>query len=205
MIVSDKVNFCALPVNRVKITKLDKKSSAFLPHDAMFVLLDGNSKLDKKAVSEAIKIWGNAPFKNVIDTATQWMNIKNPNNIKIYMLTEQLSNLKRLDSRQILGIADVRTESGSKESVLNFLQVRPDAQNVNSKSPKYNGVGTVMVKRLQKIYDKIESDIVPDENVINFYTNLGFVKDGTGEYGYSWQKCWIIQFVNNIKRIAALF
>ena len=181
----DSVSFGAKYIDFSFVKKYDKASKKFLPSRVSFVKLEAGNKDDIDALDFAEKKWAKADFMPKIATAGHWME-NNP--IEIYALTCQADNFEKLRGKDILAFAEIRNDDTFPNGKqLHYLQVRPNAQNVNSKQNKYKHVGKKTVLFLQKIYDEIYLFSKSDENIKSFYESCGFKEDFCGTDHFRWR------------------
>jgi hypothetical protein len=186
----DNVNFGATPISKVKIKKYDTSKKKFVTAKAVFVRLDGRNDNDLKAIDYINKNWEKTPYTKTICTAANWM--KNNELIKIYALTEQSKNYTKLRPTKILGLADMREEQ-EDGNVLEHLQVKPSAININSNNRKYKKVGSSILKSLKKVYNQIALVSVNNPNIEKFYKDNGFIEFADAKGNYIWYKNIILR------------
>ena len=184
----DSVSFGAIPINKVVIKKWNKSANKFTDYSAYFVKIDAYNKSDLQAVYKTSQKWKTrkeAKYIQQISTASQWMK---GNPIDVYALTIQREKFDKLQADSILGLAEMRKdEAGQGIHLLNFLQVRPNAMNVNQKHKvNYKYIGSGILASLKKIYNKIYLFAENDKNIENFYKRNGFIDDYSGSRHYTW-------------------
>ena len=185
---TDSISFGAIPINKVKIKKYNKLSQKFTDYSANFVKIDAGNRKDLETVYKTAQKWkvrNEAKYIQQISTSSQWMK---GNFIDVYALTLQHDNFENLQASGILGLAEMREdEAGQGIHLLNFLQVRPNAINVNQKyKVNYKYVGSGILTSLKKIYSKIYLFSENDENIEKFYQKNGFIDDYKGSRHYTW-------------------
>ena len=185
------LNFGAIPLKRVRVSKYDNKSKKFLPQEANFVILDKKNQNDITAINALPKLWEKAKFIKPICTDTNWSISKEY--INIYAVTLQKNNFDKLNPNLILGMADMR-EQQLDGNELSYLQVKPTARNLNSPYKMYKGVGSSVIKGLKKTYDQIYLTSIEDENTEMFYKNRGFIPVLKQVGDFVWYK-------NNLKKL----
>ena len=180
----NSVSFGAIPINKVKIKKFDKAAKRYADYPATFVKLDSYNKGDIDAVDTVSKKWKEAKYIQQISTAAHWIKDKP---IEVYALTSQQGNFEKLQANRILGLAEIRLDENSKNTLLHYLQVRPGAKHVNQKHKiNYKYVGTTILKSLKNIYNDIYLTADNDNNVIKFYKKNGFIDDFDGSRHFVW-------------------
>ncbi len=184
----DSINFKALPIiKQIKIQKFDKKTKQYVDCKANFVKLTADNRDDLKAVNACEQKWKGAAYIQKIATAAHWLGYRNGTKIDVYALTTQKNNFNKLNPKNILGLAEIRTNEATPQNAeLYHLQVKPTAISINGTNKSYKKVGTSIVRSLQKMYKTITlfSDKTPE--VKKFYENLGFIEDYCGEDHYTW-------------------
>ena len=73
-------------------------------------------------------------------------------------------------------------------NVLEHLQVKPSAINVNSKKNNYKGVGSSILKSLKKVYNQITLVSINNENIEKFYKDNGFIEFACAKGNFIWYK-----------------
>ena len=184
----DSVSFGAIPINKVVIKKWNKSVKQYTDYPVNFVKIDAYNKADLQALYKTSQKWKarkEAKYIQQISTSSQWMQ-ENP--IEVYALTLQRDKLENIQPSGILGLAEMREEeAGQGIHLLNFLQVRPNAINVNQKyKVNYKYVGSGILTSLKKIYNKIYLFSENDENIEKFYQKNGFTDDYKGSRHYTW-------------------
>ena len=180
-----KPNFCAKPINTYKVCRFNDKLNKFTKTDAHFVLLENRNAEDLNAVEDCAKNW-KTDFAKVISTSFHWNAMKKIEYNKIYALTLQKDNFEILNPTEILGLANV-TEQNSKKMFLEYLQINPEAININQKTKKFKGCGTAMIKSFQNIYNVIHLNSSSLEEVMRFYRKNGFIKSLFSEFEFVWK------------------
>lgn len=182
---TDEISFGAKPINTVIIKKFDKRAKKFVDYPATFVKLEPWNRSDIVAVDKAAENWKDSKYASKIAVAARWIN-QIP--VEIYALTVQSKNFNRLKPGKILGLAEMRKDSSRpKEDWLYYLQVNPDAMNVNSDGKNsYKHVGSSILKSLKKIYSDMFLYSEDNPNIEKFYQNNGFIEDYILERHYHW-------------------
>ena len=191
--ITDRVSFGAKPINSVKIKKYNKSTKNFADYPVNFVRLNADCRNDLVAIDLAAQKWKGATYIQKIATASKWM--KN-GQIEVYALTSQQKNFDKLQANNILGLAEMRfDEKNPKNMILNHLQVRPNAMNVNQlNKTNYKYIGSSILTSLKKIYKHISLSTDGNENVERFYKHNGFIDEYKGSGDFRWSK-------NPIKRL----
>ena len=181
----NSVTFGANPLNTVKIKKFDKKAKDFVDFPATFIKLEPYNEFDLMAVDEAAQKWKDAKFIRKIATASHWMK-EAP--IDIYAITAQKKKFDKLNPDEILGFAEMRNDNSFPGfKWLYYLQVKPDAININNTGKKiYKHVGTSIIKSLKKVYKNISLYSENSPNIMKFYKKNGFIEDSAAERHYLW-------------------
>ena len=185
--MDNKISFGAKPLFRTKISKLKRNDNLYKVCPATFAEIDAANSDDIKAINTLAEKWGDeAKYIKAIATATNWMNLKNHRNIRVFVLTLQKNNYEKLCPCGIIGCTTAR-DGNKKSTILQHLQIMPLAINVgNNKSPSLKGSGTAIIKSLKRIYNKIK--LTSDDNPLirRFYRRNGFKENVFIENRFSW-------------------
>lgn len=189
----DSVSFGAIPINTVTIKKYNIKTKKFQSIKTSFIKLEHDNENDMEAIKSAANKWRNATYIRKIASASRWMGIQDLVNIEVYALTRQTKNFKKLNYGNLLGFAEMRSDyNNPKKAILNHLQVKPNAMNLNQqKNKKYQRVGTSIIKSLQKQYNEIALFSVFDTKTERFYKRLGFIRDSIANNHFVWNKSFL--------------
>ena len=148
--------FNAKPIIRTTVSKYNNQFGDFMACPANFVLLDKTCPADIEAVNQVEGKWRNAEFIKKIRLHANWMSQHKFDYVKIFALTTQTDKFEKLDPSKILGFADISRNNNSKKVILEFLQVAPNAKNVeNNIEPQFKGCGTAILESLKEIYNTI--------------------------------------------------
>ena len=198
----DSISFGAIPINKVTIKKWNKTTNKFTNYPVSFVKIDADNKSDLEAVYKTSLKWKarkEAKYIQPISTSSQWLK---GNPIDVYALTLQSDKFENLQAGGILGFAEMREDEAEQGiHLLNFLQVRPNAMNVNQKYKViYKHIGSGILTSLKKIYNRIHLHSENDENVEKFYQKNGFIDDYKGSMHYTWDRNPFKRFLLRIKK-----
>ena len=181
----EKINFGAIPKNKTSVKKFNKVTKRFVNYPVYFVKLDKYNKNDLDAIDKTAQKWKDTDYIKDINTSSHWMQFKP---IEVYALTSQQNNFENLKADYILGLAEIRNnKNNSNLKILNHIQVRPNAINVNQTNKlAYKHVGSAILESLKKIYKDISLVAVEDDNVYGFYKRNGFIDDFNGSRHFQW-------------------
>ena len=182
----ENISFGAKPLNKLYIKKYDKSLKAFVDCPARFVKIE-STKSDLTAVNAVAKKWKKAKYIQRIATASHWMNNSNSVEIDVYALTLQDKDFEKLKPKQIIGMVEMRNNPKNiKDRILQHIQVKPSAININNRNKKYKQVGCGIINSLKKIYKNMSLYSENSPNIKKFYEYNGFIEDYKGDNHYSW-------------------
>ncbi len=181
----NNISFGAVPINKVKIKKFNKKTNKFLDYPAYFVRLSKDNEQDIEVADSAAKKWKNAKYIQNIATSAHWMPYKP---IDVYALTLQADDFEKLQYSNILGFSVMRRDDKNfNNTKLYYLQVRPNAINVNNKNKlNYKHIGKSIVSSVKKLYHNITLDSEDNQNIKDFYKSNGFIEDYYRKNHFAW-------------------
>ena len=196
-IQNSNINFLAKHLFTDKIKKLDENTGSFLPENVYFAEIEHYKKSDRDSVNTLRESWSDAKFIKIIANTLNWAQVYNAKNTKIYALTEQSENFGDLLPEKILGLAHI-TELSKRNAILEYMQIKPEAINVNKKKDiKYKGSGSVLLNSLKQIYNKIVLNAVADENIYKFYKRNGFRRSLFSMNTFIWH-CNPVTFIKRL-------
>ena len=151
-----------------------------------FVEINPNNPSDVLALHKAAIKWDKTGGEGFAYDICEAVNKGKPD--RFFALTTQHDRFDNLNFKQILSLAQVKTESKG-EQYIEFLQVDPENSN-KSEEPESPHIGTAMLNCLKNIFiDKtIELDSV--KSAISFYLRNGFTDagpSGGGERRMYWE------------------
>lgn len=100
---------------------------------------------------------------------------------RFFALTTQRDAFENLDSKQILSLAQVKTENEGEEFI-EYLQVDPDNAN-SAEDPQFMHIGTAMLNSLKQLFFNKNIELDSVKSAITFYLRNGFVDKGAAEDG----------------------
>lgn len=155
------VSFCA---KHIKTVKYKSEKSTSIPKEVSFVEINPHSEFDKNTIKRLTNEWYDATYIRDIYEDVLELGVDKPRiNSKVYALTKQNKNLRILDTRQILGIAEI-SSINKKTHYLEFLQVDP--------LMKRSNIGTNILNVLKKMHNSIELNSAA--SALEFYIKNGF-------------------------------
>ena len=182
--MTNSISFKAKFIQNGQIKKLNKISGKYISTSVKIIELE-NKKEDVRIVKQLNDSWKNSKYTDYI-YGTLYSSFSHPtpdNNRKVYAITTQTSNLKNLKSANILGLADIETESNS-EIVLKYLQIAPET-NFDNENRKYKQIGKCFLDYLKVFFNKtikVNSDI----HAIRFYEKNNFKPVSSNKLDYIW-------------------
>lgn len=199
---TDNISFGAIPISKTTVKKYNKLQKQFTSYPVNFVKIDACNKDDLNAIYETAQKWnkiGKPKYAQLISTSCQWMKDKP---IRVYALTIQKNNLEKLQPDCILALAEMRfNQNNPQNTLLNYLQVRPNAKYVNQKHKiNYKYVGSAMLESLKGIYKEFFLFADNDKNVEAFYKRNGFIDDFDGTRHYAWSSNFFKRLLLRIRK-----
>ena len=160
-----------------------------------FVQIDCNNNLDIEALSDVAKHWKNNLYADKVYN-TAYMKSKNEKDCskyEIFALTFQKDNFERLNSDQIIGVAEVMP-IGDKQILIEHIEGKPEY--INEINRHYNKIGTAMLDSLKELYNKIFLVSRKSNKVSDFYVKNGFVESFDGSGLFVWVKDVLSDFTS---------
>jgi GNAT superfamily N-acetyltransferase len=183
-------NFGAKFIKKAEISKFnDAKQQGYIPVDASLVELNPYNKNDIEAVAKIVKKWGyDDEFGYCIldDLQAIKSGTSDSKTDKIYAVTVQNNNFRKLDSNKIIGLGEI-TKRNLRQTEINFLQVEPESTYLKA-SKKYINVGRTLVEYFMSKNGFKELIVKATYKAANFYEKMGFEIIDTKELIYAWQK-----------------
>ena len=183
---SCNVSFGAKFVRNAKIKKLNPLSKGYEKMQVSFVRIDPKNLSDINALGRVADTWVNEKFASTIyNRALSLRKGGIDLNSKIFAITSQKDNFKKLDADRILGVAEIE-ELTPKSCYLGHIQVDPN--HIYYEVPPFKGVGTAILNRLKDMYSQISLNSAPECSVRHFYEMNGFQRVSEDSLKYYWQK-----------------
>lgn len=183
----NSINFGAKLINTAQVKKLKPQEKLYYPQQVSIAEFEPDNIEDVFALTLAAKDWIYDKYASAISFTAfcLFRNSLDKNKHKVFLLTEQLNNLKSLDKNKILGMAEIE-KTGEKSIELNHIQVNT---NYNILLDKYNykEIGTRILDTLKSLYDKIELTAARG-SVKNFYIKNGFKNTDAKRNRFLWEK-----------------
>ena len=184
----NETTFGAKYIARTKVQKYDNKKNLYKPCEVSFVELKPSSSKDLIAAKDTLLYWENRDYiENIVSTleALRKGNLSNKT-YKIYALTRQNKDFKKLRAEKILCLAEVQKLSkGSVE--LNYLQVDP-AIVYAFREKAFKQVGSAFLNVLKSL-DKVKSIVLSSAcSATDFYEKNGFKMVAAEKLRYYWKK-----------------
>ncbi len=133
--------------------------------EVSFVEINPKSSADVEAMKKLSNEWYDANYaKNIYEDVVNLSSKRPRIASRVFALTSQKENFKNIESRQILGIAEMTAVNNRTTPYLEYLQVDP--------LMKKSGVGTSILNVLKKMHDSIELNSAVSS--VGFYKKNGF-------------------------------
>lgn len=183
----NSINFGAKLINTAQIKKLNPQDKLFHPQKVSIAEFEPDNIEDVFALTLAAKDWIYDKYASAISFTAHciFRNSLDKNKHKVFLLTEQLNDLKSLDKNKILGMAEIE-KTGEKSIELNHIQANTN-YDIFSNEFYYKEVGTRILDTLKSLYDKIELTAARG-SVKNFYIKNGFKNTDSPKNRYIWEK-----------------
>jgi len=177
-------SFGAKFINKINIEKIEPNKK-YLNTEVNFVEIEPDNYNDILALKNCSNTWKRQQYADSILNAAEKMHkkCKYYENGKIYALTAQTDNFKKLKSEDILGLTYISTLA-QNFSYINFIQVNPE--HIYSQQPKYLGIGTAILNSLKRLNHTLKLISKNDDKVIRFYEKNNFIKDDGYTHHYTW-------------------
>ena len=180
----NNISFCANFLADANVMKYNRRKSSYVPENVSFVEINPYSNKDVEVMDSISKSWKKAKYcydyKNTVEMIHY--GLMGGDKIKVYDLTSQLDDFEYLDSKKILGFADVTYNKN--EMHLKFLETNPKYVHNPNKKTQYKRVGTAMLDSLKGLcvgpYNCIKLDSVNDSR--KFYEKNDFKKSPNKEF-----------------------
>lgn len=170
----NSLNFTANLVARTQIPKRsadDKFSSV----DVSIVELNGDDANDLGALYKTYVLWKSqgrnysAYIYNEFVKECEYVDVEQEH---YYALTAQNNGFECLDSEKILGLALFTQTKFDNE--IEYLQVRPNTNTLNSWKREYKGVGSALVNFIISKYNNEPIVLQSVPEAVEFYKKMGF-------------------------------
>lgn len=166
----DTVNFKARYVDNAFVMAKAGKNR-FIPKEVAVLKINMTSKSDRETLVDLSKKW--AKKNNLIRIILLSLNSKPDKKRSIYVLSEQENNYRTLDSKKILGIAEVTNFKNICS--LDFIQTNPKYEHTNTKR-KIKDVGSALLDYITYKARNRETCLDSVDQEIGFYEKHGFKK-----------------------------
>lgn len=183
----NEISFSGLYIKPVTIKKCI--NNHYVPYQASIVKMESN---DLPVLHEINLSWQRPLLQIILGNPQDIGNSKH-----VYILTKQKDHFKTLNSKDILGMAQLREYNYDLINFLEAIQIRPDIEKRNYnlfsrfinfvseklnlnlvRKPKYKEVGTNLVKTIQEYHNDKKISLCPIRTSPNFYRKLGFKENG---------------------------
>ena len=183
----NNTNFKAKFVGKTEIKKLNTLKNEYEKYGVSFLEFDASNKKDLSAMKNISRYWCDSQYAWDIYQSAEaiFYEAINPKTNKVYLLTKQKDNFKKLKYDEVLGLADVETkqyENGGDYLNIHRLQTNPDF--LDKEQPFFKYIGTGILNILKSFNKVIELNSV--HSAMGFYENNGFVDLGTQLLRFRW-------------------
>lgn len=182
------VSFGAKLIDNTVIQKYVKNTNAFENKSASIVQLNPRNKNDAKALNKAVEGWGNNLFGgSIADAFNDMVTTKKGIDVdKVYAITLQNKGFKKLNSGEIIGIAEMYSKPTTDTADLFYIQVKPDVMRDN-KRKNFKHVGQEFMHSLMNKYKEKKISLFSTSEAEEFYQKLGFEKESNSNQRYFWK------------------
>ena len=183
--INNSINFKARYVSSDNIKRFDWMKKTYNPAKVNIIELDSANISDIKAIHKLVKNWKGAEYIHSIAGIICSMHARyiDKNEHSVYAVTTQKKNFAKLNSKKILGLAEVKTTRDDSVN-LDYLQVNPDYI-YSVKNRKYNGVGKCILDFIKNTYMKTIT-LRSDYTATDFYEKNGFEIADPKKMSYVW-------------------
>ena len=179
------VSFGANFLKNTAVRRLVSETDNYEKFKASFVRINPKKLSDVEALESVAKDWRNEKFAGSISASARGIRVANgEGGKKIFAVTVQNSDYKKLNADKILGLVEVK-EITAKDVYLSHIQVNPIY--IHKKGSEYKRVGTAMLNRLKDMYCRIILNSLSDVSVQKFYERNGFRKVSDSDLKYCWE------------------
>lgn len=169
------INFTANFVKRAPVLKKDDKGD-YSPAKVTIVELDIEDENDILALYKTSVEWnelGALYASEVFHEAVKGYEYGDIEKEHYFAVTEQTKDFHKLDSDKILGLM-LFSESRYNEDEINWLQIKPNTNSVNSHNREYKHIGKSLVDLLKERYWHKSIYVKSSSAAVDFYTSQGF-------------------------------
>ncbi|MCR5266050.1 MAG: hypothetical protein K6E29_05590 [Cyanobacteria bacterium RUI128] len=169
------INFTANFVKRAPVLKKDDKGG-YSPARVNIVELDKDDANDIESLYATSIEWneqGARYASDVFHEAVKGYEYDDIEKEHYYAVTEQTKDFHKLDPKKILGLM-LFSESRFNENEINWFQVRPDTNIVNSHDREYKHVGKSLIDLLKERYWDKPIYVKSSQAAVDFYASQGF-------------------------------
>ena len=169
-------SFKAKYVGKTNIKKLNPLNGNYEKAEAFLLEFDSKNKNDLAVLKNTFEQWKSLFGRDIYQTAENIVadmfdEVKN----KVYFLTKQKNNIEKLETSDILALADVEPKTNKEgNEILELHRLQVDTALIDKQSPAFKYAGTGVLNVLKEKFNKIiELNAVP--SAINFYIKNGFI------------------------------
>lgn len=169
-------------------TTVKKTNSLFPNKKVSIVELDPNNENDYNTLRSIRKNWRGSCFSaNILKDADLIKNkVINPDVYKLYVVTKQKNNFKKISPDKVLAQAELGINKDSNNVWVEYLQVRPDCV-YGEKDRPYKQVGTSFIDFCKDNFKGKNIVLFVGYHTDDFYTKQGFVSTDSDSNLVSYQ------------------
>ena len=184
---TNNISFGAKFISAPTIQKYDKNLKSFQNKKVSFVQFEPENRSDKLAIKMANNKWGRYFITQSIYLCADMLSRKECSKEvnKIFILTEQTDNFKKLLASKILALAQTKEEKG-KTVELMWLQTRPQIKYNNTENREIKHAGKAIIDSLKELTNELV--LGSTTNSKNFYSKQGFELIDKINLKYHWKK-----------------
>lgn len=174
-----QINFTA---NFIKHTNVQKRyyPDSYYNKEASIVELDKNDANDVDTLYKTSVSWtqNGARFASeIFHEAVKGYEYDDVVKEHYYAVTEQNNNYDKLEPDKILGMM-LFSESKYNENEINWFQVKPNSNFVNSRDRAYKHVGKALINLLKEKHSDKTIYVKSSAAAVDFYKSQGFENNG---------------------------
>lgn len=168
--MKNSISFGAKFIQNSTIQKYNPTTKKYMPEDVSFIEIIPKDNNDQRALKQLNKQWQGSNYTgSILDDMLECCSDYSSINSRFFAITTQKKNLKHLDHKLILGLAEMEL-SDPKTPFLEYLQVHPDF--IGTLEAKFKYIGTAILDALKNMYSSIT--LHSTSPALDFYKKKGF-------------------------------
>lgn len=169
--MKNSISFGAKFIQNSTIQKYNPTTKKYMPEDVSFIEIIPKDNNDKRVLKQLNKQWQGPNYTgSILDDMLECSSDYSSINSRFFAITTQKKNLKHLDHKLILGLAEMEL-SDPKTPFLEYLQVHPNFIGQLFES-KCKHIGTAILDSLKNMYSSIT--LHSTDSALDFYKKNGF-------------------------------